>query len=109
MEKICGRPDHLRMVAETVCEYFAYKLDGHGRPRDIAVEEYANRLVQLYEGLTGRPITYAKATDTSRERWARLPRRRGFKFELAQFVIIKKAWTPARRSANQWIRAARQA
>jgi hypothetical protein len=86
-------PDHLRNVAETVCEHFAYKIDRHGRPRDIAFEEYANRLVQLYEDLTGRPITYAKATDTSRGRKAGEPYGDGLDFLLAGLRLIDQTCT----------------
>lgn len=107
IEELGGRPDHLRKVAKTVCEHFAYKIDGHGRPRDTALEEYANRLVQLYEGLRGRPITYAKATDTSRERKAGEPYGVGLEFLLAGLRLIEQTCTPYQAAAQiERIRAA---
>jgi hypothetical protein len=100
VEKLGDSPDGLRKVAETVCEHFAYKIDRHGRPRDIAREEYANRLVHLYESLTGRPITYAKATDTSRGRKAGELYGAGLDFLLAGLRLIDQTYTPHQAAAQ---------
>lgn len=100
IERLGDSPNLLEKVAEAVCEYFAYKLDRHGRPRDVAREEYANRLVQLYKGLTGRPITYAKATDTSRERKAGEPYGVGLGFLLAGLRLIEQTCTPYQAAAQ---------
>jgi len=88
IERLSDSPNCLRRFAETVCEHFAYKIDGRGRPRDIPVEEYADRLAQVYGGLTGRAITYAKATDTSPSRRAGEPYGSGLDFMLAGLRLI---------------------
>jgi hypothetical protein len=100
VERLGDSPDSLRNVAETVCEHFAYKIDRQGRPRDIAREEYANRLVHLYEDLTGRPITYSKATDTSRGRKAGEPYGSGLGFMLAGLRLIDQTCTPYQAAAH---------
>jgi hypothetical protein len=99
-ERLGDSPDSLRKVAETVCEHFAYKIDRQGRPRDIAREEYVNRLVHLYDDLTGRPITYAKATDTSRGRKAGEPYGTGLDFMLAGLRLIDQTCTPYQAAAH---------
>jgi hypothetical protein len=60
VERLSDSRDLLRKVAKEVCENFA---DDHGRPPDTPVQEYADRLARIYEALTGRSITYAKATE----------------------------------------------
>jgi hypothetical protein len=88
VERLGERPDLLRKVAETVCEHFAYKIDGRGRPRHAPLEAYADRLAEIYKALTGRPITYAKATDTSLGRKAGDPYGAGLDFMLAGLRLI---------------------
>lgn len=100
VERLGDNPNLLRKVAEAVCGHFAYKLDRHGRPRDIPLEEYANRLAQIYEVLTGRVITYAKATDTSRGRKAGEPYGAGLDFLLAGLRLIDQTGTPYQAAAH---------
>lgn len=110
IERLGDNPDLLRKVAETVCKHFAYKIDGHGRPRDILLERYADRLTGIYEELTGKLITYAKATDTSRERRAGAPYGRGLDFMLAGLRMIDRAYTTYQAAAHiERIRTARKA
>ncbi len=100
VERLGDSPNLLRKVAEAVCKHFAYKLDRHGRPRDIPLEEYANRLAQIYEVLTGGAITYAKATDTSKEREAGEPYGAGLDFLLAGLRLIDQTGTPYQAAAH---------
>jgi len=93
IQRLGDSPDRLRKVAEAVCDYFAYKVDGRGRPGNKPLEDYAARLVQIYGELTGRAITYAKATDTSRDRRAGEPYGLGLDFMLAGLRLIDPGYT----------------
>ena len=92
--KLGDSPALLRKVAERVCEHFSYKIDGPGRPRNAPLEAYAERLAQIYEELAGKPITYAKATDTSRGRKPGEPYGRGLEFMLAGLRLLDQHSTP---------------
>ena len=52
------------------------------------------RLAQIYEELAGKPITYAKATDTSRGRKPGEPYGRGLEFMLAGLRLLDQHSTP---------------
>jgi hypothetical protein len=108
IERLGKSPALLRKVAKTVCEHFAHKIDGRGRPRNTPFETYADRLVQIYERLAGRPITYSKATDTSRGRKAGDPYGLGLDVIVAGLRLIDKGNTPYQAVTQiERIRAAR--
>ena len=91
--ELSDSPNRLRKVAETVCEYFAYKIDRRGRPRDTPLETYVDRLAQIYEELIGNAITYAKATDTSLGRKSGEAYGRGLDFMLAGLRLVDPSCT----------------
>lgn len=93
IERLSDSPNRLRKVAETVCEYFAYKIDRRGRPRDTPLETYVDRLAQIYEELTGNAITSAKATDTSLGRKPGEAYGRGLDFMLAGLRLVDPSCT----------------
>jgi hypothetical protein len=92
--------DLLRKIAKTVCDHFAYKVDHRGRPRNQPLEDYAERLAEIYGELTGKAITYAKATDTSRGRKAGELYGPGLDFMLAGLRLIEPASTPFQAAAQ---------
>ena len=94
IERLGDSPRLLRKVAGTVCDHFAYKVDRRGRPEDKPLGAYAKRLAQIYEELTGRPLTYAKATYNSRGREPGEPYGRGLDFMLAGLRLIDPGCTP---------------
>jgi hypothetical protein len=93
VERLGDSSDLLRKVAETVCDHFAYKVDRRGRPRNKPLEDFADRLAQIYGVLTGRAITYAKATDNSRDRNAGEPYGPGLDFMLTGLRLINSGST----------------
>jgi hypothetical protein len=90
----------LRQVAETVCDHFAYKVDRRGRRGKMPLDAYADRLAQIYEELTGRPITYAKATYNSPGRKPGEPYGRGLDFMQTGLRLIDLACTPYQAAAQ---------
>ena len=98
--KLGDSPALLRTVAERVCEHFSYKIDSPGRPRNAPLEAYAERLAQIYEELAAKPITYAKATDTSRGRKPGEPYGRGLEFMLAGLRLLDNRSTPHQAAAQ---------
>ena len=94
VERLGHSADLLRKVAAMVCDHFAYKVDDRGRPGNQPLEDYADRLAQIYGELTGRAITYAKATDTSRGRKAGELYGPGLDFMLAGLRLIEPGSSP---------------
>jgi hypothetical protein len=100
IERLGDSPNLLRKVAEKVCDYFAYKVDGRGRPANEPLEVYADRLAQIYKDLIDKAITYAKATDTSLSRRAGEPYGLGLDFMLAGLRLIDPRSTPFQAAAQ---------
>ena len=88
VERVGSCPTLLQKVAGTVDEHFAHRIDNRGRPRDTVLGTYADRLVQIYEALTGRPITYSKATENSRGRQPGEPYGPGLDFMLTGLRLV---------------------
>jgi hypothetical protein len=100
IERLGDSPDLLREVAAAVCDFFSYKVDNRGRPANEPLENFADRLAQIYSNLTGTAITYAKATDTSLSRKAGEPYGPGLNFILAGLRLIDPRSTPFQAAAQ---------
>lgn len=86
--RLCTDPDLIRRVAETICDYFPSATDPTGPKPDTALRTYADRIAEIYEDLSGQPISYAKTSGALED--SGRPYGRGLDFMLAALRIIDR-------------------
>jgi len=65
-QQLRSRSDDIALLASVADELLKKGLRGQGRLRDVAREQYADRLAVIYAGIADEPIAYAKGSPTAR-------------------------------------------
>jgi hypothetical protein len=66
VQQLRSRPSDIARLARAALTLLKSGLHKQGRLRDAAREHYADQLAMIYEGIAGKPIAYAKGSETAR-------------------------------------------
>jgi hypothetical protein len=66
VQQLGRRPDDIALLASVAHELLKKGLRGQGRLRDLAREQYADRLAVIYKRVADKLIAYAKASEMAR-------------------------------------------
>lgn len=66
VQQLSSRQEDIATLASVAHDLLKKGLRGQGPLRDAAGEQYADQLGVIYEGVAGKPIAYAKGSQTAR-------------------------------------------
>ncbi len=66
-QQLGSRPADIALLARAAHSLLQSGRRGQGRLRDVAREQYADRLAVIYKGVADKPIAYAKGSENARD------------------------------------------